>query len=78
MTVVLAAAFGAPAASAAPTSTAPGAPGASADWTPADKHGFGTARELRSNVWFTLGQAELSEVYYADLGTPACARSSSW
>jgi glucoamylase len=50
---------------------APGAPGAKHAWAPADKHGFGTARGLRSTVWFTLRKAELSEVYYPDLGTPS-------
>src|SRR3954464_14452001 len=50
---------------------APGAPGAKHTWAPADKHGFGTAKRLRSNVWFTLRQAELTEAYYPDLGTPS-------
>ena len=56
---------------------APGAPGDPHTWAPADKHGFGTATELASNVWFTLRDAELSEAYYPDLGTPSCAGSSS-
>src|SRR3954449_3114703 len=42
-----------------------------ASWAPADKHGFGTARQLQSPVWFTLRQASLSEVYYPDLDTPS-------
>ncbi len=50
---------------------APGAPGDPHTWAPADKHGFGTATDLDSNVWFTLRAAELSEVYYPDLGTPS-------
>jgi glucoamylase len=50
---------------------APGAPGAAHTWAPADKHGFGTATRLRSNVWFTLRKAELTEAYYPDLGTPS-------
>src|SRR4051794_13061503 len=50
---------------------APGAPGAKHTWAPADKHGFGTAKRLRSNVWFTLRRAELTEAYYPDLGTPS-------
>src|SRR5690349_4472776 len=50
---------------------APGAPGAKHTWAPADKHGFGTAKKLRSNVWFTLRKAELTEAYYPDLGTPS-------
>jgi glucoamylase len=59
----------APAALAKPP--APGAPGAKHAWAPADKHGFGTAKALRSNVWFTLRKAELTEAYYPDLGTPS-------
>src|SRR3954453_8336885 len=50
---------------------APGAPGAKHAWAPADKHGFGTARQSRSNVWFTLRRAELTEAYYPDLSTPS-------
>jgi glucoamylase len=50
---------------------APGAPGAKHTWAPADKHGFGTATQLHSNVWFTLRKAELTEAYYPDLGTPS-------
>ena len=50
---------------------APGAPGDPHTWAPADKHGFGTATALASNVWFTLRDAELSEAYYPDLGTPS-------
>jgi glucoamylase len=60
----------APQASAQP-GAAPGAPGAPATWTDADKHGFGTSRTPQSEVWFTLRPGELSEVYYPDLGTPA-------
>src|SRR4051794_36310495 len=67
--VVLAAGLCAPAALA--KAPAPGAPGAKHTWAPADKHGFGTARALRSNVWVTLRRAELSEVYYPDLRTPS-------
>ena len=50
---------------------APGAPGAIHTWAPADKHGFGTAHQVDSKVWFTLRQGSLSEVYYPDLSTPA-------
>jgi glucoamylase len=46
-------------------------PAAASSWAPADKHGFGTARQLGSPVWFTLRQASLSEVYYPDLDTPS-------
>jgi glucoamylase len=59
----------APAALAKPP--APGAPGTKHTWAPADKHGFGTAKGLRSDVWFTLRKAELTEAYYPDLGTPS-------
>src|SRR3954449_12611000 len=50
---------------------APGAPGAKHTWAPADKHGFGTARERASHVWFTLRAASLSEVYYPRIDTPS-------
>ena len=50
---------------------APGAPGDPQTWAPADKHGFGTAHDLDSRVWFTLRSAELTEAYYPDLGTPS-------
>jgi glucoamylase len=50
---------------------APGAPGAIHTWAPADKHGFGTARQLDSLAYFTLRRASLTEVYYPDLSTPA-------
>src|SRR3954471_23129010 len=50
---------------------APGAPGADHTWAPADKHGFGTSRQLRSHVFFTLREASLTEVYFPDLSTPA-------
>ena len=49
---------------------APGAPGTKHTWAPADKHGFGTAHQLRSHTYFTLRQASLSEVYFPDLSTP--------
>jgi glucoamylase len=55
----------------AATGTAPGAPGAAAHWTPADKDGFGTATAVQSKVWHTLSNGELTEVYYPDLGTPS-------
>jgi glucoamylase len=51
--------------------TAPGAPGAVANWTEGDKDGFGSATQLASKVWFTLDDGELTEVYYPDLGTPS-------
>jgi len=42
-----------------------------ATWTPADKHGFGTATSLASKVWFSLEHGELTDVFYPDLGTPS-------
>ncbi|WP_224367612.1 glycoside hydrolase family 15 protein [Hyalangium versicolor] len=52
-------------------SIAPGQPGAPALWTPADKHGFGSARSEQSKVWYTLGSGELTEVFYPTLGSPS-------
>jgi glucoamylase len=52
-------------------STAPGAPGDPAVWTPADKDGFGTSTTTASKVWYTLNNGELTEVYYPNLGTPS-------
>jgi glucoamylase len=52
-------------------SVAPGGPGDQAVWTPADKHGFGTAAGTGSKVWYTLGSGQLTEVYYPNLGTPS-------
>ncbi|MBA2955944.1 glucoamylase [Nocardioides sp. MAH-18] len=45
--------------------------GAKSTWTEADKSGFGTARDRGSNVWFTLQQGRVSEVFYPDLSTPS-------
>jgi glucoamylase len=65
-------ALAAPPAAAAPApGTAPGAPGADALWTEADKDGYGTATTLASKVWHTLDDGELTEVFYPDLDTPA-------
>ena len=50
---------------------APGAPGDKARWAKADKHGFGTSAAKASRVWFTLRQAEMTEVYYPDLSHPS-------
>jgi glucoamylase len=50
---------------------APGGPGDVALWTRGDKTGFGTSTTTTSNVWYTLGTGELTEIYYPDLGTPA-------
>lgn len=40
-------------------------------WTEADKTGFGTARTTGSNVWFTLQDGRVSEVFHPDLSTPS-------
>src|SRR3954451_2633570 len=60
----------APAAHGARTS-APGAPGARAFWTPADKDGYGTSATTTSKVWHTISNGELTEVFFPDLGTPS-------
>jgi glucoamylase len=57
--------------------SAPGAPGAKATWTRADKQGFGTAIGARSKVWFTLSRGELTEPYHPRLDTPSLRDSSS-
>jgi glucoamylase len=51
--------------------TAPGAPGATAVWTDADKDGYGTSATSASRVWHTLDDGALTEVFYPDLGTPS-------
>ncbi|MFE0026056.1 glycoside hydrolase family 15 protein [Amycolatopsis sp. NPDC059021] len=56
---------------AAASGEAPGAPGSHPSWLPANKTGFGTAREKASDVWFTLQGGRMSEVYYPDLSTPS-------
>jgi glucoamylase len=45
--------------------------GAYADWLPANKTGFGTSYTTTSNVWFTLQNGRLSEVYYPRVDTPS-------
>jgi glucoamylase len=45
--------------------------GANADWLPANKTGFGTSYTTTSNVWFTLQNGRLSEVYYPRIDTPS-------
>ncbi|HEV7980760.1 glycoside hydrolase family 15 protein [Amycolatopsis sp.] len=60
-----------PGLAAASGGAAPGAPGAHPSWLPANKTGFGTAREKASNIWFTLQAGQLSEVYYPNLSTPS-------
>src|SRR4051794_35004701 len=63
---VIAAAMAAAGLIAAPASaqTAPGAPGASANWTTGNKQGLGTSVPTDSKVWYTLSDGALSEVYY--------------
>jgi glucoamylase len=51
--------------------SAPGGPGQTPTWAPANKDGYGTAKNTASKVWYTLQNGELSEVYYPDLGTPS-------
>src|SRR5215217_8082082 len=60
-----------PSAALAVGGTAPGAPGANAIWTPANKTGFGTSTTTTSKVWHTLDDGRLTEIYYPDLGTPS-------
>lgn len=52
---------------AAEAQVAPGAPGERATWTNANKQGVGSAAQLDSRVWFTLGGGALQEVYYPSL-----------
>ena len=40
-------------------------------WEPADKHAFGTAHDLRSKVWFTLGSTGMDEAYWPRIDRPA-------
>ena len=55
-----------------PSGEAPGAPGeVPANWTEADKDGYGTSTTTGSKVWYTLDDGELTDVYYPDLGTPS-------
>lgn len=54
-----------------PTERAAPERGAKSTWTEADKTGFGTARARRSNVWFTLQDGRVSEVFHPDLSTPS-------
>src|SRR3954453_3379041 len=52
------------AAPASAQTTAPGAPGASANWTTGNKQGLGTSVGTDSKVWYTLSDGALSEVYF--------------
>jgi glucoamylase len=40
-------------------------------WEPADKQAFGTAHDLRSKVWFTLGTTGMDEAYWPRIDWPA-------
>jgi glucoamylase len=71
LTVLVVLAAGAAAAPASAKPPAPGAPGVIHTWAPADKHGFGTARQPAGNTYFTLRAASLTEVYFPDLSTPS-------
>src|SRR4051812_12015574 len=71
LSMVATAAVALPSATALAAKPAPGAPGATHTWAPADKHGFGTAHQLAGNAYFTLRAASLSEVYFPDLSTPS-------
>jgi glucoamylase len=49
---------------------AKGKPGMLATWTSGYKTGLGTSATLHSKVWFTLGDGNLTEVYYPTLDMP--------
>jgi glucoamylase len=51
--------------------TAPGAPGDAATWTNGAKSGFGTARGLRSRVWYTVQAGRATEMFYPRIDTPS-------
>ncbi len=48
----------------APADEAHGGPGQKATWTNGNKQGIGTAMNVESKVWFTLGDGMLTEAYY--------------
>jgi glucoamylase len=61
-----------PSTAATETGAAPGRPGQQVAYYGANKGGFGTAHDVRSNVWFTLEPGGgTGEIYYPDLSTPA-------
>jgi len=47
--------------------SAPGWPGAPPRWTTAKKSGVGTARSAASDVWFTIAEGVVTEVFYPRL-----------
>ncbi|HNG93423.1 MAG TPA: hypothetical protein PLB32_11540, partial [Acidobacteriota bacterium] len=48
----------------AATQAAKGQPGVTSSWTTGNKTGLGTSLSVRSKVWFTLADGQLTEVYY--------------
>lgn len=50
---------------------APGAPGKAATWAAGDKDGLGTSRATKSNVWYTVNDGALTEVFFPRIDTPA-------
>lgn len=52
---------------------APGSPGISPSWTESNKMGVGTSLSPASQVWFTLNNGIITEVYYPHLDN-ACVR----
>ncbi|KAB2340030.1 glucoamylase [Actinomadura rudentiformis] len=54
-----------------PAAAAPGAPGKAATWAAGDKDGFGTAKNTKSKVWYTLNNGALTEVFFPRIDTPA-------
>jgi glucoamylase len=49
---------------------APGGPGAQPFWARADKDGVGTAMSWSSQVWYTMAQGVITEIYFPDVDTP--------
>ena len=49
----------------------PAAASAATTWTEADKDGYGTSTTTASQVWHTLDDGRLTEVFDPDLGTPS-------
>ena len=45
-------------------------------WEPADKQAFGTAHDLRSKVWFTLGRRGWTRCTGRGSTGPPCGRST--
>lgn len=52
------------------TNPATDGPGVRPTWTQGNKDGVGTARSLSSQVWFTVANGILSEVYYPNIDSP--------